>query len=99
MVALRSKYDHPVRRIYAYETLSETGISFPTAEKAFVPNVYVDISDFLEQKKEALHCYASQVGEFPDLRSPEAVEALARFRGATVNVQAAEAFMLIREIR
>jgi len=99
MVALRSKYDHPVRRIYAYETLSETGISLPTAEKAFIPNVYVDISDFLERKLEVMRCYESQLGAFPDLRSTEAIEALARFRGATVNVQAAEAFMLIREIR
>ncbi len=99
MVALRSKYNHPVRRIYAYETLSETGISYPTPEKAFIPNVYINISEFLEMKKEAMKCYSSQISDFPDLRSLEAIEALARFRGATVNVKAAEAFMLIREIQ
>lgn len=99
MVALRAKYEHPVKRIYAYETLSETGIGYPTAEKAFIPNVYVDISDFLEKKLDAMRCYESQVGAFPDLRSTEAIESLARFRGATVNAAAAEAFMLIREIQ
>ena len=98
MVSLRSKYGHSVKRIYAYETLSETGINYPTGEKAFIPNVYVDVTDFLEAKKEALRCYTSQIGEFPDLRSVEAIEALARYRGATVNIEAAEAFMLIREI-
>lgn len=99
MVSLRAKYGHPVRRIYAYETLSETGIHYPSPDKSFVPNVFVDISAFLEKKKEAMKCYISQVGDFPDLRSLEAIEALARLRGATVNVPAAEAFMLIREIQ
>ena len=99
MVSLRAKNGFPVKRIYAYETLSETGIHYPASEKAFVPNVFVDITDFLEKKKEAVRLYRSQIGEFPDLRSIEAVEALARLRGATVNLHAAEAFVLIREIK
>jgi len=99
MVALREKYDHPVRRIYAYETLSETGINLPAEHYAFIPNVFEDITDYLEDKKTALSFFKSQVHPFPDLRSLETVEALARFRGATVNVRAAEAFMLIRETK
>ena len=99
MVALREKYDHPVKRIYAYETLSETGISLPTENYSFIPNVFEDITEYLEDKKTALNFYKSQIHPFPDLRSPEAVEALAKFRGATVNVRAAEAFMLIRETK
>jgi LmbE family N-acetylglucosaminyl deacetylase len=99
MVALRSKYDHPVKRIYAYETLSETGINLPTENFSFIPNVYVDITDYLEGKLTALNFFKTQVSEFPDLRSLEANEALAKLRGATVNVKAAEAFMLIRETK
>ena len=99
MVAMRSKYDHRPQRIYAYETLSETGINIPTEANTFIPNVYEDITPYMEQKKEALNYYRSQVSDFPDLRSLEAIEALARFRGATVNVNAAEAFMLVREIK
>lgn len=99
MVALREKYDHPVKRIYAYETLSETGINLPTENYAFIPTVYEDISEYLEQKKTALSFFKTQISPFPDLRSPEAVEALARYRGATVNVKAAEAFVLIRETK
>ena len=99
MVALREKYEHPVKAIYAYETLSETGINLPTENYAFVPNVFVDISDYLEDKKTALSFYSTQIHPFPDLRSLEAVEALAKFRGATVNVHAAEAFVLIRETK
>lgn len=99
MVALREKYDHPVKAIYAYETLSETGINLPTDNYAFIPNVFVDITDFLEKKKTALTFYAHQIHPFPDLRSLEAVEALAKYRGATINVKAAEAFVLIRETK
>ena len=99
MVALREKYDHPVRRILAYETLSETGINLPNADNAFIPNVFEDITGFLDGKLEALHFYRSQLGDFPDLRSVEAVKALAELRGSTVNVKAAEAFVLIRETR
>ena len=99
MVVLRSKYNHPVKRIYAYETLSETGINIPNVNNTFIPNVYVDISDYLERKLEALSFYKSQIYDFPDLRSLEAIEALAKFRGAMVNLKAAEAFMLIREVK
>ena len=99
MVALRPKNSYSPKRIYAYETLSETGINVPSVNNAFVPNVYEDISDHLEGKLKAMHFYRSQLHPFPDLRSIETVEALAKFRGATVNVKAAEAFMLIREIK
>lgn len=99
MPALRSKNSYAPKRIYAYETLSETGINIPTVNNTFIPTVYEDISDFLEGKLEAMKYYQSQLHPFPDLRSIETVETLAKFRGAMVNVKAAEAFMLIREIR
>ena len=99
MVALRAKNSYAPKRIYAYETLSETGINVPAVSNMFVPNVYEDISDYLEDKLRAMSFYQSQLHPFPDLRSLETVEALARFRGSMVNVRAAEAFMLIREIK
>lgn len=98
MVALRPKYTHKVKRIYAYETLSETGWNIPTVQNDFIPNVYVDISAYLSQKLQAVKIYQSQLSEFPNPRSIEAVEALAKYRGCSVNVKAAEAFMLIRQI-
>ena len=99
MVGLRPKYKHIVKKIYAYETLSETGWNIPNIQNEFIPNVYVDISDYLKQKLDAMKCYKSQVGDFPDARSIEAIEALAKYRGALMNLKAAEAFMLIREVK
>lgn len=99
MVALRPKYDHVVKRIYAYETLSETGWDIPNTTNEFIPTVYEDITHHLNAKIKAMEVFKSQLGEFPDARSIGAIEALARYRGATVNVKAAEAFSLIREIK
>lgn len=99
MVALRPKYAHVVKRIYAYETLSETGWNIPNTNNDFIPTVYEDISETLGKKIEAMNIFKSQLAEFPAARSLGAIEALAKYRGATVNVMAAEAFSLIREIK
>ena len=99
MVALREKYNHPIKRIYAYETLSETGINLPTENNSFIPNVFEDITGYLDNKLKALSFFTLQIHPYPDLRSLVTVEALAKFRGSTINVEAAEAFMLIRETK
>lgn len=98
MVALRPIGMYSIRAIYMYETLSETGWNVPTNERSFSPNVWVDISDTIEDKLCAMDCYQSQLLDFPHPRSKEAIKALAKYRGATVGVQYAESFMLIREI-
>lgn len=99
MVAVRPKYAHKISAVYAYETLSETEWNIPNTSNAFIPTVYTDISNYIDIKKQALAYFESQVSAFPDPRSLEAVEALAKYRGSTVKVNAAEAFMLIRQIR
>ena len=99
MVAVRPKYTHKISAVYAYETLSETEWNIPNTVNAFIRNVYVDIGSYIETKKKALAYFATQVSDFPDPRSLEAVEALAKYRGSTVKANAAEAFALIREIR
>ncbi len=99
MVGLRPKYEHIVRRIYAYETLSETGWNIPNVQNEFIPTVYENISKTLKIKLDAMKLFQSQLEEFPNARSIESIEALAKFRGTTVNLSAAEAFVLVREIK
>ncbi|MBO9517198.1 MAG: PIG-L family deacetylase [Porphyrobacter sp.] len=98
MVAARPRHDKAPSRIFCYETLSETNWYAPPTTPAFVPNVFFDITDTLDAKLDAFAAFESQVRSFPEERSIEAINALAQFRGATVHVRAAEAFMLIREI-
>lgn len=98
MVALRPKYLPQVKKILGYETMSETAWNIPNVQNEFIPNVFSDITETLEDKKKALSFFSLQVGAFPDARSLEAVDALAKYRGALMNMKAAEAFMLIREL-
>ena len=88
-----------IQGIYAYETLSETHWNPPYLEAGFIPNTYVDISADLETKLRALACYESQLLAFPHARSLEAIEHQARWRGAQVGMEAAEAFVTIRSLR
>ena len=60
---------------------------------------FEDITDMLILKIKALEVYESEMRDWPHSRSIKAVEHLARWRGASVGVEAAEAFMLVREIR
>lgn len=99
MVAVRPRGKNYPKRVYAYETLSETGWNIPNTVNEFIPTVYEDISDTFREKLEAMRLFQSQLAEFPEARSIGAIEAIARYRGATVNVEAAEAFTLIREIK
>ena len=97
MVAIRPRPGSLIKRVLSYETLSETEWAAPFMENVFIPNVYVDISETLEVKLKAMSEYRSELKEFPHPRSPEAISALAKIRGSSIGVKAAEAFMLVRE--
>jgi len=98
LVASRPNHSSAPKAVYAYETLSETNWGAPYLMPAFVPNVYVDISEHLEAKVQAMETYRSQVKPFPNERSLESIRALAALRGSTVGYTAAEAFVLIRQL-
>lgn len=85
-----------VKRVFAYETLSETDFGLGT-DQGFRPNVFVNIEPYLDAKLQAMKIYASELGEFPFPRSYEAIRALATVRGAASGFKAAEAFELLRE--
>lgn len=85
-----------VDRVLAYETLSETGFGL-SAGRPFKPNVYVDVSPWLERKIELLRLYPSEMGDYPFPRSETAVRALAEVRGASSGFKSAEAFELLLE--
>ena len=85
-----------VKRVLAYETLSETDFGLGT-DQAFRPNVFVDIENFFNKKLRAMDIYTSEVGKFPFPRSHKAIRALATLRGAASGFEAAEAFELLRE--
>jgi LmbE family N-acetylglucosaminyl deacetylase len=84
--------------ILSFEVMSSTEWQTPGAVTAFVPNWHVDIGAFLEVKKAALRAYHDEMRPWPHSRSIEALEYLARWRGACVGLTAAEAFSLVRKL-
>lgn len=88
-----------VNRILMMETLSETEFAPAHPAVSFVPNVFVDISNFFEQKIKIMSFYHGELGQHPFPRSETSIRSLAMLRGASAGCQAAESFMLLKETR
>jgi len=71
-------------------------ISWSLEREKFHPNFYVDITEYLEAKLEAVRLHASQAKPAAHHASVENIETLARIRGAEISAPAAEAFMCYR---
>ncbi|GAA5132106.1 PIG-L deacetylase family protein [Thalassotalea piscium] len=93
--AFRAPY---VKRLLAYETISETDFNLKPGNTQFSPNVWVNIDNHIDHKLEILTLYDSELDEFPFPRSLQAVIAQSQLRGVQANANAAEAFMLLKEI-
>lgn len=97
--ALRPMPGGPVAEFYAYEIASSTDWAPPGFGEAFLPNHFVEITATLEKKRKALEIYAFDMRPEPHARSITALENLARARGASVGMAAAEAFRVLRSLR
>lgn len=98
LTATRPLPGSPVKAIYTYETLSSTEWTATQQQIPFIPLHYVNISDYISRKLEALKAYELEMRPFPHARSYDAVEAQATLRGAHVGLKRAEAFGIVREI-
>ena len=87
-----------LQQISAYETLSETDFGLKPWSK-FYPNLFVNISYWLENKMDIMKMYGSEMGAFPFPRSEQAIQALANLRGSQSGCISAEAFMILKEIQ
>lgn len=77
--------------ILMYEPMMPSGRSYV----GFRPQIYVDISDFIDVKLEAMRAHASQLRKYGNAWI-EAVESRCRLRGFEMGVRYAEAFEAAR---
>lgn len=75
-----------------------TSLFWSLEREKFHPNFYVDISDFLDKKLEALRMHESQMRDPIHHSSVQNVEYTARVRGREVSVEAAEGYMVFRHV-
>lgn len=88
-----------VKKIYSFEVPSSTEWGIPKRKNYFVPNVFIDISDTLDKKLEALKAYKSEICKYPHPRSLKGIRIIAQKRGMDIGLKYAEAFELIRWIK
>jgi len=98
VTACRPINDQAVRRILSFEVPSSTEWQSVVQHPQFAPNYFVDVSKYLKTKLDALKAYKSEMRAWPHPRSMQGVIHLAKWRGAVISADAAEAFMLVREI-
>lgn len=95
MTACRPTPQCSVKQILTFEVMSSTEWNSQDGT-GFTPNWFVDISDYMDKKMQALDAYAVEMRAVPHSRSMEHISTLAQHRGYSVGLQAAEAFVLIR---
>ena len=99
VIACTKSFRYPfIKIVLMYECISETEFAPALPERVFQPNYFVDVTKYFSEKLEIMKVYESELGEHPFPRSLRNIEALATFRGASVGVEYAEAFQLVKYI-
>lgn len=86
---------HFVPLVLAYDN---TSLFWSPDHERFHPNFFVDITDFLPVKLEALRSHASQLRDPLFHGSPEGLELQTRLRGREISADSAEGFMTLRAV-
>ena len=85
----------PLKSLSFVEIQSATDWGFEASGDSFKPNHYVEVTEEVGLKLEALACYRNVMREFPHPRSIEAVKGLAAYRGGQSGQKYSEAFQTI----
>lgn len=86
-----------IEEVYMIEVLSETDYAPALSENMFIPNVFEDISDFIEKKLDIMGIFESEIAPPPFPRSLENIKSLAMVRGSQSGFLYAESFMLLKK--
>lgn len=99
LTATRPMVGECVKTILAMEVPSSTEWNSYSRETAFVPNVFVDVAETIDDKVSAMGHYASELRPYPHPRSLQYIKELASINGKKVGLEYAENFILVRDIR
>ena len=98
LVATRPLPGNSIQRLLSYEIGAGSRQGLISGDGGSVPNVFVDISGYMEKKLEAMLCYESELQEYPHPRSLKGLRIVAEERGLGMGLEAAEAFRLVRQV-
>lgn len=86
---------HVVPMVLTYDN---TALFWSFGQDRFHPTCYIDISEYLDIKIQAMRLHASQVRPPIYHGSPESLELATKVRGREVSVEAAEGFEVLRAL-
>ena len=98
LVATRPVMGQVVKELYCYKVPSSTEWTPNKADTMFMPNYFVDIEKFAEQKYKAFACYSTELREYPHPRSVQYLRETDKAVGLKVGLLAAEEFVLLRKL-
>lgn len=98
MVATRPTKEQVVKELYLFSVPSSTEWNSFFVNTVFIPNYYVDITEYTEMKCEALLCYKTELRDYPHLRSIKYVSEKDNIEGLKVGCESAESFIIVRKI-
>lgn len=86
---------HFVPHVLCYDN---TSLFWTPERERFTPNLFVDISEFLQVKLQAMALHASQVKDPLYHGSPEGLAMQSRWRGKEISVDSAEGYATMRVV-
>ncbi len=98
LVAVRPVMGQVVKELYCYRVPSSTEWTPNKEDTMFMPNYFVDIHQYAEQKYKAFACYATELREYPHPRSVQYLRETDKAAGLRVGLLAAEEFVMLRKI-
>ena len=98
LVSVRPVMGQVVKELYCYRVPSSTEWTPNKADTMFMPNYFVDIEQFAEQKYKAFACYTTELRDYPHPRSVQYLRETDKAAGLKVGLLAAEEFMLLRKL-
>lgn len=98
LVAVRPVMGQVVKELYCYRVPSSTEWTPNKADTMFMPNYFVDIAEFAEQKYKAFACYSTELRDYPHPRSVQYLRETDKAAGLKVGLLAAEEFVLLRKL-
>lgn len=98
LVAVRPVMGQVVKELYCYRVPSSTEWTPNKADTMFMPNYFVDIKDYSEQKYKAFACYSTELREYPHPRSVQYLRETDKAAGLRIGLLAAEELVLLRKL-
>lgn len=98
LVTVRPVLGQVVRNLYCYRVPSSTEWTPNKEDTMFMPNYFVDIEQYAEQKYKAFACYSTELRDYPHPRSVQYLRESDKAAGLRVGMLAAEEFVMLRNL-